>query len=106
MAWFVVSNSAQQQQIQEYFDEDTDKSCGICDVCVKNRKESDSHAFGNMRREVLRVLKDRTLTIDQIEKYIAPPDRELFVDVVRDLVDDGILQHDSVWKLGIARQKR
>ena len=106
MADFVTRDRCRMQQIQEYFDEETDKTCGICDVCVKNRKDSNSHAFESMRDEVLRVLKDRALTIEQIEGHIAPADRELFVDVVRDLVDDGVLQYDSVWKLGIAAQKR
>ena len=63
-------------------------------------------AFATMRDEVLSVLKDRALTIEQIERHIAPTDRELFVDVVRDMVDDGLLQYDPVWKLGIAGQKR
>lgn len=106
MAGFVTTDRCRMQQIQEYFDEDTDKTCGICDICVKNKKELNSHAFESLRDEVLRVLKDRTLTVEQIEKYIVPGDRELFVDVIRDMVDDGLLQYDSVWKLGIARQKR
>jgi ATP-dependent DNA helicase RecQ len=106
MANYVTSNRCRMQQIQEYFDEETDKTCGICDICVRNRKETNSHAFEIMRDEVLRVLKAGALTVEQIEGYIAPKDHELFVDVVRDMVDDGMLQYDSVWRLGIGRQKR
>jgi len=30
----------------------------------------------------------------------------LFVDVVREMVDEGLLEYDTVWKLGVAKQKR
>lgn len=106
MATFVTADRCRMQQIQEYFDEETDKVCGICDVCVSNRKEANSQAFDSLRDEVLRVLRDKPLTVEQIESILSPDDRELFVDVIRDMVDDGILQYDSVWKLGIAKQKR
>lgn len=106
MSDFVTRDRCRMQLIQEYFDEETDQTCGICDVCVKNRKESNRHGFDNMRDEVLRVLKENALTIEQIESRIAPADRELFVDVVRDMIDDGVLHYDSVWKLGIAQQKQ
>jgi ATP-dependent DNA helicase RecQ len=106
MAAFVTTDRCRMQQIQLYFDEDTDQTCGICDVCVRNRKETNGHAFDNMRDEVLRVLKDKAMSVEQLETQIAPDDHELFVDAVRDLVDDGVLQYDSVWKLGIAKQKR
>lgn len=104
MAAFVTTDRCRMQQIQEYFGEEAVRTCGLCDVCVKNRKVANIQAFDAMRDEVLRVLKGKTMTVEQLERYIAPEDRELFVDAVRDMVDDGILQYDSVWKLGIARQ--
>lgn len=104
MAAFVTTDRCRMQQIQDYFGEEAVRTCGLCDVCVKNRKVANIQAFDAMRDEVLRVLKGKTMTVEQLERYIAPEDRELFVDAVRDMVDDGILQYDSVWKLGIARQ--
>jgi ATP-dependent DNA helicase RecQ len=106
MAAFVTKSRCRMQQIQEYFDEDTDKTCGICDVCVRNKKETNHQAFESMRGEVLRVLHNQLLTVEEVEEHIAPSDHELFVDVIRDMVDDGLLEYDSVWKLGIAKQKR
>ncbi len=105
MAGFVTIGRCRMVQIQEYFDEHAIKTCGICDVCVSERKKSDERAFDEMRKEVLNVLRDRSLSVEEVESYIAPDDHELFVDVVRDMVDDGVLVYDSVWKLGIAKQK-
>ncbi|MEJ7646562.1 MAG: RecQ family ATP-dependent DNA helicase [Chryseolinea sp.] len=106
MADFVTSaQRCRMQRIQDYFDEVSSKSCGICDVCIAQRKKENSAAFENLRHEVLRVLNDKPLTVEQVQEYISPIDQELFVDVVRDMVDEGVLQYDTLWKLGIAKQK-
>lgn len=87
------------QMIQDYFDEQTDATCGICDVCISKRKKDNLVAFGSLREEILSVMKTHVFTVEQLEKQIAPNDRELFVDVVRELVDEGLLMYDSVWRL-------
>jgi ATP-dependent DNA helicase RecQ len=87
------------QVIQEYFNERTNAICGICDVCIGRRKKDNLRAFENLRAEVLSVMRKNVFSIEQLEKHIAPKDRELFIDVVRELVDEGILSYDKVWKL-------
>lgn len=89
--------------IQNYFGEETIDTCGICDVCIDNRKRDNHSAFEGMRIEVLAVLKRQALTVDELEALIAPTDPELLVDVVRDLVDSGELVYDEAWKLSIAK---
>jgi ATP-dependent DNA helicase RecQ len=89
------------QLIQDYFDEDTEATCGICDVCIAKRRQDNLHVFEKLREEVLAVMKKNSMSVEQLEKQIAPRDRELFVDVVRELVDEGILVYDSVWRLQI-----
>lgn len=91
------------QLIQEYFNEHTETTCGICDVCIEKRKKDNIFAFGKLRDQVLHVMKDHVLSVEQLEKQISPKDRELFVDVVRELVDEGVLGYDKVWKLRIIR---
>lgn len=90
------------QLIQDYFDEQTEMTCGICDVCIEKRKKDNLRAFETLRDEVIRIVSRDVISVEQLEKQIAPEDRELFVDVVRELVDEGILVYDSVWKLQIA----
>jgi ATP-dependent DNA helicase RecQ len=87
------------QMIQDYFDEQTEATCGICDVCISKRKKDNLVAFGSLREEILSVMKTHVFTVEQLEKQISPKDRELFVDVVRELVDEGLLMYDSVWRL-------
>jgi ATP-dependent DNA helicase RecQ len=92
------------QLIQEYFGEETDKMCGLCDVCVENRKHSEHADVDNLRQEIMTVLNLKPLSVEELEEHIAPTDRELFVDLVRDMVDEGTLEYDAAWKL-LPKQK-
>lgn len=94
------------QLVQDYFNEVTFKSCGICDICIGKRKQDNARTFANLRTEILLVMKERALTPEELEKEIAPGDHELFVDVVRDLVDEGVLGYDKVWKLRMSNPKK
>ena len=87
------------QFIQDYFGERTEETCGICDVCISRRKKENLKAFEYLRERVLAVMKRNVLSVEQLEKEIEPGDRELFVDVVRELVDEGVLIYDNVWRL-------
>ena len=87
------------QFIQEYFNEHTDTSCGICDTCISRRKSDNLMAFEKLRDEILRIMKQNTLSVEELEKETDPKDRELFIDVVRELVDEGLLVYDKVWRL-------
>jgi ATP-dependent DNA helicase RecQ len=90
------------QFVQEYFNEITETECGICDICIEKRKKSNLKDYDQLKLEVLNVLKLKAFSVEELEKQIAPKDKELFVDVVRDLVDEGTLVYDNVWKLKIA----
>ncbi|HOX83849.1 MAG TPA: ATP-dependent DNA helicase RecQ [Chryseolinea sp.] len=87
------------QVMQEYFNEDTFKTCGICDVCINKRKSESGEGFDDIKQEVLTVIRMKSVTVEQLEDEIAPRDHELFVDAVRELVDDGIVKYDDGWKL-------
>jgi ATP-dependent DNA helicase RecQ len=91
------------QLVQDYFNEVTYKECGICDVCIDKKKKANSKVFDEIRAEVLTVMKIRSMTLEELEEQVAPTNRELFVDVVRDMVDDGTLEYDSIWKLSLGR---
>lgn len=93
------------QFIQDYFGEETEVTCGICDICIGKRKKDNILAFENLREEVLHAIRKNTWSIEHLEKEIAPKDRELFVDVVRELLDEGILTYDHAWRLKMANNK-
>jgi len=87
------------QLLQDYFDEANSQPCGICDVCLEKKKKENVHAFHEMHHEVLHVLSRQTLSIEELEEKIAPTDHDVFVDTVREMVDEGTIEYDAFWKL-------
>lgn len=92
--------------IQEYFGEADAADCGKCDVCVARRKSDNLRQSEDLRGEIVRVLQHRVLSVEELEDHIAPDDHELFIDVVRELVEDGELRYDETWRLRVGRQDR
>ncbi len=100
MVEFVTStHQCRMVMIQQYFDEKTIRPCGICDVCIASRKRENASALEGMRIEVLSIVKKNPLTLEQLEEIIAPADQELFLDAVRELVDEGLMEYDDIWRL-------
>jgi ATP-dependent DNA helicase RecQ len=87
------------QWIQEYFNEQTDRVCGLCDVCVRRKKETNQSSVEELRNEIMTIVRKTAMPIERLEEQLAPRDTELFVEVVRDLVDEGLLIYDDAWKL-------
>jgi len=106
MTNFVTStNRCRMQLIQEYFGEETFETCGKCDVCIDQKKKENSVQLQSLRGEILTLVKSKLYTIDQLEKRIAPSDTGLFVELVREMVDEGELEYDKVWRLKIPPKK-
>ncbi|RAW01027.1 RecQ family ATP-dependent DNA helicase [Pseudochryseolinea flava] len=95
------SHRCRMQLIQDYFNEETFATCGVCDVCVSNKKKESHQEVAGLQAEVLRILKRQPITVEELEELIAPPDHELFVDVVRDMVDEGKIVYDDTWQLRV-----
>lgn len=106
MTNFVTStHRCRMQLIQEYFGEETFQTCGKCDVCIEQKKKQSSTETKSLREEILTLVKSKLYTIDQLEKRIAPTDTELFIDIIREMVDEGELVYDKVWRLKIGSKK-
>lgn len=102
---FVVSTErCRMQLVQAYFNEETYQSCGICDVCVDKRKKENEDTYNEIRGEIRVIISKESLTVEQLEEKISPKDHELFVDIVRELVENGEIQYDAFWKLTKSKQ--
>jgi ATP-dependent DNA helicase RecQ len=100
------SHMCRMRFIQEYFGEETEKDCHICDVCVAKRKRENQKELYNTRGEVLILLMQETLSIEELEEKILPTNHELFLDVIREMVEENELEYDDVWRLRIPKSVR
>ena len=99
-----TAHRCRMQMIQEYFNEVTLKECNICDVCIVKRKTENSNTYELLKREILNTLKTQVLAVEKLEEILAPKESEIFVDVVREMVDEGVIEYDKVWRLQIAKK--
>lgn len=97
--YVTTTHRCRMQIMQEYFNEVTYTTCGMCDVCISLRKKENLSAFEDLHAEIISIIKKKPITVEQLEEVIAPRDHELFVDVVRDMVDEGMLIYDDAWRL-------
>ncbi len=91
------------QVVMDYFGEASFSDCGACDVCIARKKEDSAHSFKDYREKILYLLGRRPMTVDELEEEANPHDRDLFVEVVRDLVDQGVLTYDTYWVLRVLK---
>ncbi len=104
----MVSYVSQQHQcrmqvIQQYFNEMTDEVCGLCDVCYAKKKELNRSLIGELESQVKFFLEQGSQSPENLMKLVAPPDEEVFLEVIRDLVDTNQLFYDSHWLLHLRK---
>lgn len=93
------------QEALAYFDETSFEKCGMCDWCIAGRRKLDETSFLSLEQQVAELVSQRPMTIEELEEALKPSDKDLFVEVVRDLVDRGELKYDEYWVLRKANSK-
>jgi ATP-dependent DNA helicase RecQ len=74
----------------EYFDELSDKECGVCDVCLERRKQKDyTDYYQQHRRKILDTLTDKQISLQQLVFNINPKNEKLLLDTIREMVGSG-----------------
>lgn len=85
------------QFIQEYFVESTDQECGVCDVCIANRKANNPEKAENkLKNKILETLSSTgELTEKQIFESIRLPSSQKNLRVLRILQDQGYITQQT-----------
>jgi ATP-dependent DNA helicase RecQ len=92
------------QVIQEYFDEVTYATCGMCDICIGNRKKENLVMLKDYEQQILYLLKQKPMTVEELETAVDPTEKELFIEVVREMVDSALIAYDEFWVLSRTNQ--
>ncbi len=92
------------QVVLEYFDEISYDECGMCDVCMEKKKKDNHTSFKDYESRVMELLSLKPMTVDELAAAIGPRDHHLFIEVVREMVDQGVIMYDEYWVL--RRDKR
>ncbi|HMJ67278.1 MAG TPA: ATP-dependent DNA helicase RecQ [Cyclobacteriaceae bacterium] len=103
VSYVTQDRTCRMQVMQEYFDERNTTPCGMCDVCIDRKKKEDLHALKNYRDQILYLLKQKKMPVDELETAVGPKDKEVFVEVVREMLDEGVLYYDDFWLIGLKK---
>ncbi|MBD1398862.1 RecQ family ATP-dependent DNA helicase [Pontibacter sp. JH31] len=106
MAHYVeTSDRCRTQLLLEYFGELNDKSCRICDYCLAQRKkEREGKEQLGLREKVCKLVQDQPILPKELVQQFEPKHSEAVTELLRELVDTGMLRYAESGKLYLAMQ--
>jgi len=75
----------------EYFSQPVIKDCGVCDICLKRKNAPSAKSIEKTIAEAINNSKDKRLSFLELKKLAGPQNQDLFIEVLRDMADRGIL---------------
>ena len=91
-------------QLLRYFNEETDKTCGRCDVCQK--RKSGVAAYKEIDEKLRNVLSEDTLPIQSVLQQCNEFEEDKVLDAIRYLADNGVLQIEEGNRVGWKGHKK
>lgn len=75
----------------EYFSQPVIKDCGVCDICLKRKNAPSAKSIEKTIAEAINNSKDKRLSFLELKKLAGPQNQDLFIEVLRDMADRGII---------------
>ena len=84
-------------QLLDYFGEESDSKCGVCDVCIQEKKQPQTD---DIKERIIDLIKDKgPLLPEALRKLLVEEKKINALEQVSELVDAGILCYDEFGKL-------
>ncbi len=87
--------------INQYFGEESTVECGICDCCVNSKKELSVEQVGALILNKLEA--DKVYEINDIAEGLGNVDSTMVVYVLREFMDQGIIEQDNTGKIKVLK---
>lgn len=104
MQQYLQTYQCRQEVLLAYFGETLSQPCGICDNCLKAKKNPSKHQAEHYKEVILRTLSQQPLLPEELLYQVAPLDQELFTEVVRQLLATNLLTALPDGRLAVARK--
>jgi ATP-dependent DNA helicase RecQ len=75
----------------EYFSQPVIKDCGVCDICLKRKNAPSAKSIEKTIAEAINNSIDKRLSFLELKKLAGPQNQDLFIEVLRDMADRGII---------------
>lgn len=78
-------------QISHYFGEVSDHQCGICDVCIQQKKQGGAH-YVKVKSKIIQTLQEgKRFSMHTLEEVTGLKKEQETIEVLRDLSDEGLI---------------
>lgn len=90
----------------EYFNEFDASECGVCDICIQNKKK-EIHATPELGSAVITFLNQHgALTPNELGKAFETFSENEFLQTLQQLIKEEVIQYDTVGKLSLTNKTR
>ncbi len=81
------------QQLLSYFNETHAPECGVCDVCIANKKKRKKDSITDeIIKDILNALSNNSLLLDDLMNSINSGNDKEKLDMIRNLLDAGTIK--------------
>jgi ATP-dependent DNA helicase RecQ len=82
-------------QISSYFGEESDDFCGICDVCLENRKHHDTEAERISKKIIQTLSSGNLFSLHNLHEIPGLKNDDFTVRILRELEEEGLIMSES-----------
>lgn len=92
-----IEDDAQCRQLSlmRYFGQKENNPCGICDICLGKKRVVRRPDRRNAENAVLKLLEERDMEIKELVHRLGDDNKELFLESIRRLLDEGKIRYTS-----------
>lgn len=92
------SDTCRSRMLIEYFGQECDEDCGVCDVCISNKQKAQPQKAREEAYARIMEFIGEGVTLAQIEN-LGGEQQKLYLEIVRELIDRGVvvLRGDRVY---------
>lgn len=90
-----IDNSAEcrSEIIAEYFNDFSTRPCGICDNCVKNKKNAiTAEEFSSLHNTIMTLLEQHAMTLRELTDKIKGADHQKIWSIVKHLMEEQLVE--------------
>lgn len=92
---YVEQGKCRNIQILNYFDEADAKKCGVCDICLAEKRSEITDLESQMTADILVYLKDKSSNTKQLLANIKRGNDDEKLNLIRTLLDAGVIKRDG-----------
>jgi ATP-dependent DNA helicase RecQ len=88
--------------LQEYFGEESEDKCGVCDICLKQKKQAASQDSSLVKDQILSFISSGIHELELLTLKSTLVSKDQTLTIIREMLDAGILKIDSSGRIFIS----